>query len=219
MATISQIGVSTAVFGRPTFISPMPNGKLCVSDAGSHKLVVLSSSAKRVRQPKHMPVLNMPSGVACDESAVYVADQGTHQIHRLDIVDFSPIGIAGGPGSDLGKMTSPQGLVLINNVLYVSDSHNHRIAMYHPQLLEPVGQPFGREGCGEVEFCYPHGLAVLSNEAAPLLVIADTHNHRVQIVSLDGAFVRAFGQHGTNSGEFDEPSGYALRRACLHSRY
>ena len=141
--------VSTAAFGRPTFVLSLPSGKLCVSDAGTHKLVVLSSSAKRVKQPKHMPVLNLPSGLACDESALYVADQGTHQVHRLDLPDLTPIGIAGGPGSDAGQLTSPQGLALVNNVLYVSDSHNHRIVMYHPQLLEPVGEPFGREGCGD----------------------------------------------------------------------
>eukprot|EP00966_Prymnesium_polylepis_P241537 5585688-Prymnesium_polylepis.1 len=106
-----------------------------------------------------MPVLNLPSGLACDESALYVADQGTHQVHRLDVSDFAPIGIAGGPGSDAGQLTSPQGVALVNNVLYVSDSHNHRIVTFHPQLLEPAGAPFGREGCGDGEFCYPHGLA------------------------------------------------------------
>ena len=208
-STPTFASVSSVSFGRPTFVASLPSGKLCVSDAGAHKLILLSSSAKRVKQPKHMPVLNLPSGLACDESAIYVADQGTHQVHRLGLPDFAPIGIAGGPGSEAGQLTSPQGLVLVNNVLFVSDSHNHRIVMYHPQLLEPVGEPFGREGGGDGEFCYPHGLAVLAvpGGAAPRLVVADTHNHRVQIVGLDGAFFRAFGSHGTAPGELDEPTG------------
>ena len=63
-------------------------------------------------------------------------------------------------GGGVGQLTSPQGLVLYRDVLYVSDSLNHRVAMFHPLLLDPLGEPFGHEGAGAGELCYPHGLAV-----------------------------------------------------------
>ena len=87
---------------RPMYPTVMPTGKLCVSDAGTHRLVLLSAAGKRIKQPKRMPVLSLPTGIACSDSSLYVADQGTHQVHRLDISDFSPAGIAGGPGSSAG---------------------------------------------------------------------------------------------------------------------
>jgi hypothetical protein len=161
MTTLQYSSSSTGdLFVRPTYPIAMPNGKLCVADSGAHRLVLLSAAGKRVKQPKRLPVLNLPTGVACSDSSIYVADQGTHQIHRLDLSDFSPAGIAGGPGSGVGQLTSPQGLVLYRDVLYVSDSLNHRVAMFHPLLLDPLGEPFGHEGAGAGELCYPHGLAV-----------------------------------------------------------
>jgi len=217
MTTLQYSSSSTGdLFVRPTYPIAMPNGKLCVADSGAHRLVLLSAAGKRVKQPKRLPVLNLPTGVACSDSSIYVADQGTHQIHRLDLSDFSPAGIAGGPGSGVGQLTSPQGLVLYRDVLYVSDSLNHRVAMFHPLLLDPLGEPFGHEGAGAGELCYPHGLAVVETDGDALLVVADTQNHRLQMFSLVGDFVRAIGAHGVAPGEFVEPMGLAACGGLLH---
>jgi hypothetical protein len=39
---------------------------------------------------------------------LYVADAGTHQIHRLRLHDFSAAGVAGAIGSGRAELTSPQ---------------------------------------------------------------------------------------------------------------
>ncbi len=40
--------------------------------------------------------------------------------------------------------------------------------------------------------------------------IADSNNHRVQVMSKTGGFIRAFGSRGAGSGQFDFPSGIAV---------
>jgi len=39
------------------------------------------------------------------------------------------------------------------------------------------------------------------------LYVADRYNHRVQVFTQDGAFVRQFGNYGSGNGEFNEPTG------------
>lgn len=203
-------GASSLGFSRPSYLLWLPSAKLVLSQASSPTLLLLSSNARRSRQPKHAPVLHAPSGLACDENCLYVADQSTHRIHRLQLPSLAPLGEVGVAGDGWCELTCPQGLAIWENELFVSDSHNHRVVKYHPQLLEQIGQPIGREGGGEGEFCYPHGLTVISIGPSSKLVVADTHNHRVQILELDGTFSHTFGCHGSLPGQLDEPVGCAL---------
>lgn len=203
-------GASSLGFSRPSYLLWLPSAKLVLSQASSPTLLLLSSTARRSRQPKHAPVLHAPSGLACDENCLYVADQSTHRILRLQLPSLEPLGEVGVAGDGWCELTCPQGLAIWENELFVSDSHNHRVVKYHPQLLEQIGQPIGREGGGEGEFCYPHGLTVISIGPSSKLVVADTHNHRVQILELDGTFSHTFGCHGSMPGQLDEPVGCAL---------
>lgn len=64
----------------------------------------------------------------------------------------------------------------------------------------------GVRGRADGDFVYPRGLAVnLDGD----IIIADTGNHRIQIMTSFGVFKRKFGKKGTGKGEFDEPTGVA----------
>jgi hypothetical protein len=59
--------------------------------------------------------------------------------------------------------------------------------------FDPAGRllgAFGRQGLGRVEFFKPKGLAF---DEQGHLVVVDWGNHRGQVLTRDGAFVRAFG--------------------------
>ena len=66
---------------------------------------------------------------------------------------------------------------------------------------------FGRLGSSAGMFDCPYGVAV--NERNEIAV-TDGNNHRVQVFSIDGTFLRSFGRKGDQEGEFDCPTGIAF---------
>jgi len=61
---------------------------------------------------------------------------------------------------------------------------------------------FGRAGTGPGEFNRPEGLCV---DAQDRVYVADSCNHRIQIFSRDGQFIRAYGKAGAGKGELSYP--------------
>jgi hypothetical protein len=212
-----------ALLSRPTGLVVLPSGKLCV--AGAHGLALLLESGKRSKQQlRKVPPLEAPTGLACSDSALFVACKGSHRVFKLDLHDnFALVASAGGAGSGPDQLASPQSLALVSSTLFVCDTNNHRVVAYHSVMLEPTGVVFGSEGSGEGELSFPHGLAVLDTEELeggaeerPVrLLVTDTHNHRLCCFSLVGEFLWARGGHGTAPGCFDEPSGVAVARGVI----
>ena len=61
---------------------------------------------------------------------------------------------------------------------------------------------WGRLGDGAGEFSRAEGLAI---DAQDRIYVADSCNHRIQIFSADGKFLRAYGKAGSGAGEFSYP--------------
>jgi ABC-type Fe3+ transport system permease subunit/DNA-binding beta-propeller fold protein YncE len=60
----------------------------------------------------------------------------------------------------------------------------------------------GKGGTGPGEFNRPEGLAI---DAQDRLYVADSCNHRIQVFSSEGKFLRAYGKPGNGKGEFSYP--------------
>ena len=65
----------------------------------------------------------------------------------------------------------------------------------------------GKKGSGDGMFKFPYGVAVSDGDE---IVVADCHNHRVQVFDSNGTFLRSFGHKGENAGEFIFPVGIAI---------
>jgi len=65
---------------------------------------------------------------------------------------------------------------------------------------------FGREGSSVGMFQGPWGVAVNAKDE---IAVTDLGNHRVQIFSSEGNYLRSFGRQGNNDGEFTYPKGIA----------
>ena len=78
---------------------------------------------------------------------------------------------------------------------------NNSIRKYSPegQLLASVGT----EGSGQLQFSQPRDIAF--NTANNKIYIADTQNHRIQILNSDLAFSATFGNKGHGKGNFSYP--------------
>ena len=92
----------------------------------------------------------------------------------------------GTPGSGDGQFSSPRGIVLVCDIMYVADRDNNRV-----QKLtisgEYIGQ-FGGKGSGEGQLSYPTGIAYSGNNH---IIVADYSNSRVVVYTLDGTFIKA----------------------------
>ncbi len=100
------------------------------------------------------------------------------------------------------------------DVLFVADAKYNRIQSFSGDgnLLKQ----WGSHGTADGEFDHPGGMAVLAlaqDRGHPMcncIFVADVYNHRIQVFGLDGSFIRKWGSHGRENGQFDMPIGIAV---------
>lgn len=151
-------------------------------------------------KPHHLIVMN---------DTIVVADTHNHQLLFFDL-DFKLIAKQPKIGDDALKR--PHGLAS-NTVdeFYLTDADNHRILRVESDSItaaagrRDAGGKF-RKGAGDGEFEVPCGVAV-SEEA---VYVADTNNHRVQVLARDLRFLSSFGKKGQGAGEFTYPVAVAV---------
>lgn len=139
----------------------------------------------------------------CALGSARAYDPGDSIVYRRDLhpgafgtKDFSaPMG---GAIDDLGYV-------------YVADTSAHRIVAFNPNGT--YMESFGGEGSAPGKFYYPHGISVgdLPNGGRGLYVV-DGGNHRVQVFTDDGRWLRAFGSFGGGKGQLNTPAGIATMR-------
>jgi ABC-type Fe3+ transport system permease subunit/DNA-binding beta-propeller fold protein YncE len=132
---------------------------------------------------------------------IFVADR-TGRIQRL-----SPRGEALGvfrtpefeKGYPTGLTVGPDGLV------YVPDTHYHRVLAYEPggRLV----RQFGEFGTGDGQFIYPTDVALA---AGRVYVSEYGGNDRVSVWTAEGRFLHSFGRPGTGQGELSRPQALAV---------
>ena len=85
--------------------------------------------------------------------------------------------------------------------------HGSQFIVYvKPFQLRPV-LSFGEEGSSIGNFNWPWGIAVNANDE---IAVTDQNDHRVQIFSSEGKFLRSFGKKGDMVGDFNNPRGIAF---------
>jgi DNA-binding beta-propeller fold protein YncE len=165
-----------------------------------------------------------PHGVHVDrEGNVWVTDArapGADDLKKFPgeenkgsvVVKFSPegkvlmtLGKPGVTGNPPDALTDPTDVVTDagNGDVYVAESHTD---VTDPGLVGRITvfdkngrfvRTIGRAGTGPGEFRTPHALEI---DSQGRLVVADRHNHRIQILSKDGRFIREYDEFGRTSG-------------------
>ena len=175
---------------------------------------------------KAMAKFSGPTDVAVAlDGTVYVADTGNHRIRRLNksgIVSLLAGGSSGwvdGKGS-AARFYYPRGVAVDGQgVIYVADSHNHRIRKIQPDgtVSTLAGSKYGGwvDGQGSsARFNYPTGVAAT---AGGIVYVADESNHRIRRVAQNGYVTTLAGSGGAghNNGAgsqatFQSPTGLSL---------
>ena len=128
------------------------------------------------------------------------------------VVKFSPdgkvlmtLGKAGVTGNPPDALTEPTDVVTdpTSGDVYVAESHTD---VTNPNLIGRISvfdkngkflRTIGKAGTGAGEFRTPHALEF---DSVGRLIVADRHNHRIQILSKDGKFLREYDDFGRISG-------------------
>lgn len=128
------------------------------------------------------------------------------------VIKFSPegkvlltIGTPGVRGNPPDALTDPTDLVTdpANGDVYIAESHTD---VTDPNLIGRISvfdkngkflRTIGKTGTGPGEFRTPHGLEFDSHRR---LVVADRHNHRIQILTREGKVIKEYDELGRTSG-------------------
>src|SRR5499426_2043591 len=128
------------------------------------------------------------------------------------VIKFSPdgkvlmtLGKPGVKGDPPDALTEPNDVVTdpTNGDVYVAESHTN---VEDPNLVGRISvfdrngkflRVIGKTGTGPGEFRTPHALEF---DSQGRLVVADRHNHRIQILTKDGKFILEYADFGRSSG-------------------
>ena len=132
--------------------------------------------------------------VASKDHCIYVFDQTVQLKNTI-----------GSRGRGDGQFSSPSGVSIKEDVLYVADTNNHRV-----QKLTSSGKflhKFGQQGSGQGQFTFPVGVIIDSNNK---LIVSDYNNHRIQIFNENGGWLLTIDGKGSGNHRFYSPSSLAL---------
>ena len=104
-----------------------------------------------------------------------------------------------------GQFSTPHGICIKGDVLYVADYGNHRV-----QKLTSRGEflhKFGQLGSGQGQFNGPSAIIVDSNNR---LIVSDRGNHRIQIFNEVGGWLLTIDGKCSGNSCFWHPRGLAL---------
>ena len=180
--------------------------------------------------------LILPSAIVFDpQGNLYIAETGNHIIRKVDtlghITTIAGTGTQGYSGDSgpatAAQLDSPQGLALSTNVLYMADTHNHRIRKLDlaTNLITTIaGTTAGFDGdTGPATKAHLNLPTAITFDANQNLYIADTANHRIRRIEATTGIITTNAGNGTQgfSGDsgpataasIDSPTGLAVDTA------
>ena len=140
---------------------------------------------------------------------------GLHQlrvkVRGTDILD-TPLNVQVMPrkaGQTFTDLKGPRGLAITREgCLIVVEDGKHCITIIDPSKGRKI-KSIGRRGTGQVQFDSPEGVAVTQDRR---IVVTEFCNHRLQVLTAEGAFIATVGSEGSQPLQFNRPKGVAVHR-------
>jgi DNA-binding beta-propeller fold protein YncE len=198
-----------AIAGSKAFIADSDGGRLVVIDLARGKDSTFTYiPIAPDRQYETIPKTPQPISVAVSpDGTLLVTDLANGRLWRV-AQDGSLLGDFPDPKErERSKLTSPAGVAVGGDEVFVSDVADHQIKVYSMggRFLRSFGEPGIRPG----QFSFVNGLAVGRDGN---LYVADSNNRRVQVVDKQGAPVAVL-------DKTDRPEGMGLPRAVAVDRF
>jgi tripartite motif-containing protein 71 len=199
---------------------------LMVADYGNNRVVTYYSIQRTFRGKWGSPgtgdgEFNGPTDVAMyfegiDPKYVYVVDSGNNRIQKFDgagnfVAKWGTLGDAD------GEFNRPVSVAVdYQGYVYVTDHGNNRVQKFDSHGTFML--KWGSDGTEAGQFRGPYGIAAEGDERydPKYIYVTDQGNHRVQIFTSSGEFVRAFGSYGSAAGQLRSPSGITAEDGRSH---
>ena len=213
--SIGHRGSGPGQFIDPSDVAVGEDGNILVADKNNHRLQLLAKDGTHIwsigSEGKEPGQFKYPCGVTIDRDGnILVVDKGNDRLQVLTKDGAHIRTIGRGVGGINGSFLNPYGVAVNGDgEILVVDSGNHRL-----QILARNGthiRSIGQMGSQPVSSNVPDiGFAQFRNPRAVALdhegniVVADWNNHRLQILSKDGVYIRTITQ------QFLNPSGVVV---------
>jgi ABC-type Fe3+ transport system permease subunit/DNA-binding beta-propeller fold protein YncE len=200
--------------GKPVGMKIGPDGNLYIADTHYARVMVYTPDGKLLRQwgslGKGPGQFIFVTDVAFDAAGnIYVSEYGDNdRIQVFDPTAGRVLRVIGSFGQRDGQFSRPQSMVIDGNLLYVTDSSNHRIAVFKTDGT--FVRNIGSIGSNLGQFRFPYGLTM---DAKGRLVVTEFGNNRVQLIDKEtGRGLRAWGAPGREEGQLAYPWSAAVDR-------
>jgi len=151
---------------------------------------------------------NWPQGIAVYGSTAYIVDSNNGRIQRLDLGTRSFLEPFGGLGRKSGLFLRPRGICAFEDQLFIADTRNHRIQVFSTDGV--VKRVLGEIGDVDGQFRLPTSCAVSPQGE---VFVVDSKHALIQVLDLDGRFLRKFGGLSSSRKEpglLSMPTGISL---------
>jgi DNA-binding beta-propeller fold protein YncE len=189
---------SPALLEGPIGLAVCSSG-IVVSDSRSGDVALLDADLKLVRWLARE--LERPTGVACQDDQVYVAETGRHRL--LIIEPDGTVTTIGERGYGLGEFNFPAAIAIAGDTLWVGDTLNFRIQRISLSSGKALSA-FGQLGDSSGETPRIKGIAVDGNGN---LWVSDALLDQVSIFNQNGEYLMRLGESGAEPGKLSFPAG------------
>ena len=197
----------------PYGVTVNQSGEVLITECTKNCVSVFSPLGERLRSfgtyGSELGQFESPDGVTIDgDGNIFVADIYNHRIQKFTAQGkfLAAVGTQGycGPLLQFDKPCSIAVNQSSGKIYVASDIHAVTILNSDLSYFGQLGTGLGR---GEGQFRHPHDIAFDSSEN---VYVVDLENHRIQVFSAQGKFLKKFGKHGEGRGELKWPHGIAI---------
>jgi DNA-binding beta-propeller fold protein YncE len=200
---IGSWGVGVGELNKPRSVAVDAQDNLYVVDMTGRVQKYASNGVFRLSWQMPQTALGKPKGMGRDRDGNIIVLEPHYQ--RVNV--FSPEGklVAqwGKRGTNAGELMMPRAVAVNSRrEVFLSEyglvERVQQFAARGEKLLAGFGHPGNAPG----EFNRPEGMCIDSQDR---IYVADSCNHRIQVFSSDGKFIRAYGKAGKGKGELSYP--------------
>ena len=196
-------GNGAGLFQKPRSLEVAGDGTLFVSDMTGR--VQRFSPAGQFMQLWQMPEteLGRPKGMAIDHDGnLMVIEPHYGRVNHFSL-DGSTTRQWGQKGREPGKLDLPRGILPWKDRQYITcEFGGHDRLQWFDDQGQFTGKAVGSMGAGPDQLNRPEGMDI---DPHGNILIADSNNHRIQVVSPEGEFLKSIGDPGSEEGQFSYP--------------
>ena len=165
-------------------------------------LCIIPSPEMRGKPVNIISGLNSPFGVVITKNdEIVVAEWDAHCITILN-KEGKKVKSFGTYGTREGQFTYPRGVAISQDGhILVTDEHRLQKLTFEGDCVKSVGS--SETGNGPLQFNTPTGITV--HPTTGQTFIADTDNHRIQVLNNDLTYSHSFGRRGSSPEQFNYP--------------